>query len=57
MTRAYLHDLVQQTRPPLDPAAALAAGALIERESRAAEEYDLLAGAAWAMVARSVRLG
>ena len=57
VTRAYLHDLVQQTRPPLDPAAALTAGALIERESRAAEEYDLLAEAAWQAVARSARLG
>jgi hypothetical protein len=35
----------------------LTAGALIERESRAAEEYDLLAEAAWAAVARSARLG
>jgi CHAD domain-containing protein len=57
VTRAYLHDLVQQTRPPLDPAAALAAGALIERESRAAEEYDLQADGAWQAVARSPRLG
>jgi CHAD domain-containing protein len=57
VTRAYLHDLVQQTRPPLDPAAALTAGALIERESRAAEEYDLQAEAAWRKVAGSPRLG
>jgi CHAD domain-containing protein len=57
VTRSYLHALVQDTRPPLDPAAALTAGALIERESRAAEEYDLLAEAAWAAVARSARLG
>ena len=57
VTRSYLHDLVQQTRPPLDPAAALTAGALIERESRAAEEYDLQAEAAWRKVARSPRLG
>ena len=57
VTRAYLHDLVQQTRPPLDPAAALAAGALIERESRAAEEYDLQAEGAWRAVAHSPRLG
>ena len=57
VTRAYLHDLVQQTRPPLDPAAALAAGALIERESRAAEEYDLQAEAALGEVAHSPRLG
>ena len=57
VTRAYLHDLVQQTRPPLDPAAALTAGALIERESRAAEEYDLQAEGAWQAVAHSPRLG
>ena len=40
VTRDYLHDLVLRTQPALDPAAALTAGALIERESRAAEEYD-----------------
>jgi CHAD domain-containing protein len=57
VTRDYLHALVQETRPPLDPAAALAAGALIERESRAAEEYDLQAEDAWQKVARSPRLG
>ena len=57
VTRVYLHDLVQQTRPPLDPAAAFTAGALIERESRAAEEYDLQAEAAWRKVARSPRFG
>ena len=57
VTRDYLHALVQETRPPLDPAAALTAGALIERESRAAEEYDRQAEAAWQQVARSPRLG
>ena len=57
VTRVYLHALVQDTHPPLDPAAALTAGALIERESRAAEEYDLQAEAAWRKVAGSPRLG
>ena len=40
VTRGYLHGLSRQTRPSLHPAALLAAGALIERESRAAEKYD-----------------
>jgi CHAD domain-containing protein len=52
VTRDYLHGLVRQTRPSLDPAAALTAGALIERESRAAEHYDALAETAWRKVAK-----
>ena len=51
VTRDYLHDLVLRTQPALDPAAALTAGALIERESRAAEEYDARAAAAWRKLA------
>ena len=57
VTRDYLHDLVLRTQPALDPAAALTAGALIERESRAAEEYDALAAAAWRKLAQVPRLG
>ena len=57
MTRAYLHDLVAADTSASDPAAALTAGALIERESRAAEEYDLQAEGAWQAVTHSPRLG
>ena len=57
VTRDYLHELVLQTHPTLDPAAALTAGALIERESRAAEEYDAEAASAWRKLAKVSRLG
>ena len=57
VTRDYLHELVLRTQPALDPAAALTAGALIERESRAAEEYDARAAAAWRKLAQVPRLG
>ena len=57
VTRDYLHELVLRTQPALDPAAALTAGALIERESRAAEEYDARAAAAWRKLATGPRLG
>ena len=57
VTRDYLVGLSRQVRPPLEPAAALAAGALIERESRAAEEYDTRAISAWRKVATGPGLG
>jgi CHAD domain-containing protein len=57
VTREYLEVLVRQTRPALDPAAALMAGALIERESRAAEAYDDIAEKAWRKIRKSPRPG
>ena len=56
VTRVYLHALVQDTHPPLDPAAALTPPALIERESRAAEERRP-PGRGRGSVAGSPRLG
>lgn len=40
ITRCYLLDLTRDGPTPLEPTAALMAGALIERESRAAERYE-----------------
>ncbi len=51
VTRTYLHALTDPSHPALHPAAALVAGALIERESRAAEEYDATSVARWRQVA------
>jgi CHAD domain-containing protein len=56
VTREYLHGLSHESRPPLDPAAVLTAGALIERESRAAETYDARALTAWHKFAKGPRL-
>jgi CHAD domain-containing protein len=56
VTRDYLLGLSHQSRPSLDPAALLTAGALIERESRAAEKYDARAATAWRKLAESPRL-
>lgn len=56
VTRGYLHDLTRSGRSPLDPAAALVAGALIERESRDAEQYERKAAAAWRKVAVAASL-
>jgi CHAD domain-containing protein len=56
VTRDFLHGLSRETNPPLDPAAALVAGALIERESRAAADYDERAVAAWRKVVASSSL-
>ena len=56
VTRSYLHGLSRQTRPSLHPAALLAAGALIERESRAAEKFDARAVSRWHKVAAGPRL-
>ena len=56
VTRDYLLGLSHQSRPSLDPAAVLTAGALIERESRAAEVYDARALTAWRKIAEGPRL-
>ncbi|WP_432476134.1 CHAD domain-containing protein [Nocardioides sp. GXQ0305] len=50
VTRGLLLDLARTQQPPLDPAAALLAGALVERESVAAERYEARARKAWRTV-------
>lgn len=50
VTRQYLHHLTRDADVSLDPAAALVAGALVERESRDAEGYEEEAAAAWRTV-------
>jgi CHAD domain-containing protein len=50
VTRTYLVDL-SRSQPALDPAAALLAGALVERESLAAERYERRARKAWGKLA------
>ena len=57
VTRDYLQTLSQEQGSSLDPAAVLTAGALIERESRAAEQYDARAAAAWSKLEKRLRLG
>jgi CHAD domain-containing protein len=51
ITRAYLHDLVRSHAPGVDPAVALVAGALIEREATHAEGFEAAALRAWERVA------
>lgn len=56
VTRGYLLDLAGDKKSSLVPAAALLAGALVERESLDAERYDARAARAWLKVtASSVR--
>ena len=51
VTRAYLLDLTRST--PLDPMAALVAGAVMELETEDAERYEVVAWAAWQEVTRA----
>jgi CHAD domain-containing protein len=53
ITREYLHDLVRSHDPAVDPAVALVAGALIEREATHADAYDSAAMDAWHQVTRA----
>jgi CHAD domain-containing protein len=53
VSRRYLLDLSRSSDPAIDPGAALMAGALIERESLAAQEYETRAIRAWDKVNRS----
>ena len=53
ITREYLHDLVHSDDPAVDPAVALVAGALIEREATHADAYDDAAVDAWHRVTRA----
>ena len=51
VTRDYLVEVSHTSEHPIDPAAALIAGALIERESAAAIRYEARAAKAWEKVA------
>ena len=50
VTRSYLLELCRSGRAPLEPGAAMLAGALVERESRAAERYQHRSVKAWSKV-------
>jgi len=51
VTRDYLVEVSHSSEHPIDPAAALIAGALIEPESTAAVHYEVRAAKAWEKVA------
>ena len=53
VSRAYLLDLTRSSRPPLDPVAALVAGAVMELETADAERHESAAWAAWREVSRA----
>ena len=53
ITREYLHQLVHSHDPSVDPAVALVAGALIEREAAHADAFDGAALHAWHRVTRA----